>query len=143
MSQGDVVVDLYAGIGYFTIPFIKGGASHVHACEMNPNSIAALRRNLAANAAASSCTVCVQHTSHTRRSMPCSTCISLFLSHEGDNQVAARGLACVADRVSLGLLPTADAGVPLAVHVLRERGGCMHVHGNCSDSQQGIRCSSR
>ena len=27
----------YAGIGYFTIPFIKGGAAHVHACEMNPN----------------------------------------------------------------------------------------------------------
>jgi hypothetical protein len=31
----------YAGIGYFTIPFIKGGAAHVHACEMNPNRCAA------------------------------------------------------------------------------------------------------
>ena len=28
---------MYAGIGYFTIPFIKGGAGHVHACELNPN----------------------------------------------------------------------------------------------------------
>jgi hypothetical protein len=31
------ILCMYAGIGYFTIPFIKGGAAHVHACEMNPN----------------------------------------------------------------------------------------------------------
>jgi hypothetical protein len=34
---------MYAGIGYFTIPFIKGGAAHVHACELNPNRFAAWR----------------------------------------------------------------------------------------------------
>ena len=71
------MVDLYAGIGYFTIPFIKGGASHVHACEMNPNSIAALRRNLAANAVASSCTVCVQHLAHAPLDALFHACISL------------------------------------------------------------------
>lgn len=63
----------------------------------------------------------------------------VVLRHEGDNQVSARRLPCLADRVSLGLLPSADAGIPLAVYVLRERGGCMHVHGNCIDTQQGIR----
>ena len=96
------MVDLDASFGYFTIPFIKGGASHVHACEMNPNSIAALRRNLAANAAASSCTVCVQHTSHTRRSIPCSTCISLYCSLESDNQ-ALHALQTVSASVSCPL----------------------------------------
>ncbi len=62
-----------------------------------------------------------------------------ILRHEGDNQLSSLRLPCVADRVSLGLLPSADAGIPLAVHVMRERGGCMHVHGNCLDTQEGIR----
>uniref|UniRef100_A0A674D364 TRM5/TYW2-like methyltransferase domain-containing protein n=1 Tax=Salmo trutta TaxID=8032 RepID=A0A674D364_SALTR len=35
------------GIGYFTIPFlVHAGASHVHACEWNPDAVEALQRNL-------------------------------------------------------------------------------------------------
>jgi len=45
-----VVVDLYAGIGYFTLPYlIHGGAKFVHACEWNPDAVEALRRNLRDN----------------------------------------------------------------------------------------------
>ncbi|XP_014067857.2 tRNA wybutosine-synthesizing protein 2 homolog [Salmo salar] len=45
--SGETVVDLYAGIGYFTIPFlVHAGASHVHACEWNPDAVEALQRNL-------------------------------------------------------------------------------------------------
>jgi hypothetical protein len=65
--------------------------------------------------------------------------ITIFGSYEGDNQISSRLLSCVADRVSLGLLPSAHLGIPLAVSALRERGGFMHVHGNCADTQQGIR----
>lgn len=47
---GETVVDLYAGIGYFTLPYlVHAGAFHVHACEWNPEAVAALRRNLALN----------------------------------------------------------------------------------------------
>ena len=39
-----------AGIGYFTLPFlVYGHARHVYACEWNPDSLEALRRNLLAN----------------------------------------------------------------------------------------------
>lgn len=65
--------------------------------------------------------------------------LTVCLRHEGDNQISSRLLSCAADRVSLGLLPSAHLGIPLAVAVLREHGGFMHVHGNCADSQQGIR----
>ena len=49
-SRGMVIVDLYAGIGYFTLPYLVHGlAKFVHACEWNPDAVAALRRNLAEN----------------------------------------------------------------------------------------------
>ena len=46
----ETIVDLYAGIGYFTLPFlVHGHARHVYACEWNPDSLEALHRNLQAN----------------------------------------------------------------------------------------------
>ena len=46
----ETIVDLYAGIGYFTLPFlVHGHARYVYACEWNPDSLEALRRNLEAN----------------------------------------------------------------------------------------------
>jgi len=48
--HGDVVVDLYAGIGYFTLPMLLHGmARRVIACELNPYSVTALQRSLASN----------------------------------------------------------------------------------------------
>ena len=150
---------MYAGIGYFTIPFIKGGAGHVHACELNPNRfpVPTPRMHItpASNSPAASprcagtlrttppptaapCTWAAYATSRHAQRAWCASSRSRD-RYEGDNQVSARGLPCVADRVSLGLLPSADAGIPLAVHVLRERGGVLHVHGNCVDTPRGIR----
>ena len=49
-KAGETVVDLYAGIGYFTLPFlVHGKAAHVHACELNDNSVEALKKGLEAN----------------------------------------------------------------------------------------------
>lgn len=46
----ETIVDLYAGIGYFTLPFlVHGHARHVYCCEWNPDSLEALRRNLQTN----------------------------------------------------------------------------------------------
>ena len=45
-----IVIDLYAGIGYFTLPYlIHGKAKFVYACEWNPDSVKALKRNLEDN----------------------------------------------------------------------------------------------
>nr|CAD7402176.1 unnamed protein product [Timema poppensis] len=41
----EVVVDLFAGIGYFTLPLlVHAKAEMVHACEWNPNAVTALSR---------------------------------------------------------------------------------------------------
>ena len=45
--RGETVVDLFAGIGYFTLPYLlHAKAQHVVACEWNPASVLALKYNL-------------------------------------------------------------------------------------------------
>lgn len=54
--HGEVVVDLYAGIGYFTLPYlIHAGSDTVHACEWNPAAVEGLRRGLVANGVLERC----------------------------------------------------------------------------------------
>ncbi|XP_060688659.1 tRNA wybutosine-synthesizing protein 2 homolog isoform X1 [Hemiscyllium ocellatum] len=106
---GEVVVDLYAGIGYFTLPFLMhAGAAFVHACEWNPHAVAALLKNLKLNKVSHRCKV-----------------------HKGDNrQLSLRNLA---DRVNLGLIPSSEEGWPVACQLLREdKGGIFHIHHNIS-----------
>ena len=107
---GETVLDLYAGIGYFTLPYLcRAKVAHVYALELNPHSITALRRGLRANGAADRCTV-----------IP------------GDNRRPALRtlLRGVADRVNLGLIPSSRDGWPLALDALGARGGWLHVHAN-------------
>jgi tRNA(Phe) wybutosine-synthesizing methylase Tyw3 len=108
-SQGQVVVDLYCGVGYYTVPLLlHGGAQHVYACEWNPNSVLALRENLRRAGVLARCTV-----------------------HEGDNRVTSvQLLDTIADRVLLGLLPSSVEGWPLAARALKATGGTIHVHEN-------------
>uniref|UniRef100_K3WQA5 tRNA wybutosine-synthesizing protein 3 n=1 Tax=Globisporangium ultimum (strain ATCC 200006 / CBS 805.95 / DAOM BR144) TaxID=431595 RepID=K3WQA5_GLOUD len=106
--RNEVIVDLFCGIGYYVLPFlVHGGASFVHACEWNPDSVNALRFNLERNNVAHKCQV-----------------------YLGDNRETAPKLADVADRVNLGLLPTSIKAWPLAVQVLKPSGGWFHVHDN-------------
>ncbi len=106
VAEGDVVVDLYAGIGYYTLPALVHGGATVHACEWNPEAVKALRWSLDANGVEGRCTI-----------------------HEGDNRNAAESLAGVADRVFLGLLPSSEEGLEVALSVLSPIGGTLHVHG--------------
>ena len=49
-AAGETVVDLFAGIGYYTLQLlVNAGVGRVIACEWNPNSVRALRRNLERN----------------------------------------------------------------------------------------------
>lgn len=117
VQPDDVVLDMYAGIGYYTLPaLVHGHAKHVTACEWNPNAVYALRYNLIANQ--------VDHRA---------------VVLEGDCRLTLRTLAtnqndqkyCYFDRISLGLLPSSEGGWPVAVACLnREKGGWLHIHGN-------------
>ncbi|KTF91976.1 hypothetical protein cypCar_00018578 [Cyprinus carpio] len=56
--SGETVVDLYAGIGYFTLPYlVHAKAAHVHACEWKPEAVEALQRNLQISGVTHCCTV--------------------------------------------------------------------------------------
>ncbi|XP_075910760.1 tRNA wybutosine-synthesizing protein 2 homolog [Petromyzon marinus] len=105
--RGETIVDLYAGIGYLTLPLlVHAGAAMAVACEWSPHAVAALYANLDRNGVAGRCTV-----------------------HPADNQtLRERGFA---DRVLLGLLPSSRPGWGLACALLRpDRGGILHIHHN-------------
>ncbi|KAJ4980614.1 hypothetical protein NE237_031451 [Protea cynaroides] len=112
--RDEVVVDLFAGIGYFVLPFLFGArAKLVYACEWNPHAIEALRRNVEANSLTDRCIIL-----------------------EGDNRaIAPKG---VADRVCLGLLPTSEGSWHTAVRALRSEGGILHIHGNVKDLEEHL-----
>ncbi|NXW71845.1 TYW2 protein, partial [Hirundo rustica] len=105
--SGEVLVDLYAGIGYFTLPFlVHAGAAFVHACEWNSHAVEALHRSLVLNGVRDRCHI-----------------------HSGDSRQLQ--LRDVADRVNLGLIPSSEEGWPVACRVLKKHtGGVLHIHHN-------------
>ncbi|KAM9269597.1 tRNA wybutosine-synthesizing protein 2 homolog [Cariama cristata] len=105
--SGEVLVDLYAGIGYFTLPYlVHAAAAFAHACEWNSHAVEALRKNLVLNGVQDRCCV-----------------------HHGDNRQLE--LRDVADRVNLGLIPSSEEGWPVACRVLKKAtGGVLHIHHN-------------
>lgn len=123
VQPDEYVLDMYAGIGYYTLPaLIHGRARHVTACEWNPNAVFALRHNLKANKVDGSATVL-----------------------EGDCRLTLRALMAnqtgdkfhYFDRISLGLLPSSEGGWPIAIECLnRENGGWLHVHGNVATTER-------
>ena len=135
-KKQEVVVDLYAGIGYYTIPFlIHGNAKSVYACEWNPNSVIALKRNL--SKAGIHVIEGDPHRQEPENAVDVSSKIPFCKTFEGDNSVSARFGGCLqylADRVSLGLIPSSMSGWKLGVNVLKRHGGVIHVHENVMDT---------
>jgi tRNA G37 N-methylase Trm5 len=115
-AGGETVVDLFAGIGYFTLPLLlRARARFVHACDWNPHAVACLRMNLVANGVDP----------------------SRYRVWPGDNRqlLSQPGVLGSADRVMLGLIPTSEPFWSLAVAVLKPSGGVLHVHENKADAQ--------
>jgi tRNA wybutosine-synthesizing protein 2 len=112
--RGEVVVDMFAGIGYFTLPIAKkAGAKRVIACEKNPQSHAFLVENIRLNGVEDR--------------------VQTFL---GDNrELPGEGFA---DRVVMGYVGTTRSFLPKGMSLCRS-GGMIHFHDtyNVRDLPQG------
>ena len=104
VGKGEVVVDMFAGVGQFTIPIAKHSEpSRIYAVELNPVAYKYLVENVRINK--------VGHV------------VTPLL---GDcEKVSPKGLA---DRVVMGLLHVTHRYLPLAMEVLKPEGGVIHYH---------------
>lgn len=133
-STVHVVVDLYAGIGYYTVPLLVGNkACVVHACEWNDDSVLALERNLEMNGVKERCRIwhgdnvaAFDASAVPGKVSPCEPLLAPYLDS-------------IADSVSLGLLPSSRSGWALAARALKHEGGQIWLHENVRDTPADIR----
>ena len=102
--SGETVVDMFAGIGYFTLPIAKfANPEKVIACEKNPDSYGFLVKNIELNE--------VQ---------------DKVIPILGDNRDLDYGKA-FADRILMGYVQTTSDFLPKALELIRP-GGIIHYH---------------
>lgn len=113
VKEGEIVVDLFAGVGPFSIQIAKQHEDvKIYAVDVNPDAIALLKRNIAVNRAE-------------KQVVPIL----------GDaKQVVRTELMGVADRVIMNLPETAIEYVDVACDALRAKGGIMHYYEFTKDS---------
>lgn len=105
VAPGEVVADLFAGIGYFTLPLaVHSRAQRIVACEANPTSYGYLQQNLARNRVEG--------------------VVEALLGPNESAALPAGGF----DRVVLGYLPSSLPWVDRALGILRVHGGWLHLH---------------
>jgi tRNA wybutosine-synthesizing protein 2 len=114
IAPGEVIADLFAGIGYFTLPIaVHSRASAIVACEANPTSFGYLRKNLVRNRVDGR--------------------VEAIL---GPNETADLPEGEF-DRVVLGFLPSSLPWIARAVPLLRPDGAWLHVH-EVVETRQGV-----
>jgi tRNA wybutosine-synthesizing protein 2 len=103
-NENETIVDLFAGIGYFTLPIaVHSKPKKIFACEVNPISYDYLRQNIVLNNVS-----------------------DVVEPLKGDNRkVAPKN---VADRVIMGYLEDTHKFLPLAFDCLKNNKGIVHYH---------------
>ncbi|MBI4173816.1 MAG: class I SAM-dependent methyltransferase family protein [Candidatus Aenigmarchaeota archaeon] len=109
--SGEVVVDMFAGIGYFSLPIaIHAKPKAVYAIEINPLAFSYLKENIRLNKVDGK-----------------------VLPILGDCRKV--NLGGIADRVVMGYLPGTAAYLPAAFKALKPAGGVLHYHDTYSESE--------
>jgi tRNA wybutosine-synthesizing protein 2 len=103
-NNSEVVVDLFAGIGYFTLPIaVYSKPEMVVACEKNPVSFDYLKDNITLN-----------------------NVTDIVEPLKGDNREVAPKF--IADRVVMGYIEGTKAFLETAINCLKENIGTIHYH---------------
>jgi tRNA wybutosine-synthesizing protein 2 len=110
-NDDEVVVDMFAGIGYFSIPMaVHSRPSKIIACEKNPVAFEYLKRNIELNKVQDS--------------------VEPIL---GDNLDAPER---VADRIIMGYLPSPQEYLTKAISILKRFStGTIHYHENATENE--------
>lgn len=123
--KGQEIADLFVGIGYFAFSYLKAGAKRVWGWDLNPWSVEGLRRGAEINGW--TCTV-----------NPSISGDGKLVVFNEDNVAAVKRLTAVGVKVkhvNLGLLPSSRCAWKTASEILDEKGGWIHVHGNCRETE--------
>jgi len=104
--NNEYVVDMFAGIGYFSLPVAKGSpGSRIVAIEKNPEAFHYLKKNIELNKVGAQITPVL-----------------------GDNRVVSREYYGRADRVIMGYFPDTWKFLPVAMMLLKRSGGIVMYH---------------
>ncbi|MHA1126185.1 MAG: class I SAM-dependent methyltransferase [Candidatus Heimdallarchaeota archaeon] len=105
VSDNEIIVDLFCGIGPFAIPIIKHSEATVHAIDINAEAINLLKENLTLNKLKGS-----------------------IIPHTGDCRVVVKEkkLTNIADRIIMNLPGYAINFMDVACDVLKKEGGIIH-----------------
>ncbi len=106
VRAGELVLDMFAGIGYFTIPMARTGRpALIYAVDINPLAIHYLAENIRLNKVR-----------------------GLVVPVLGDCRAVAERLAGLADRVVMGFICDTASFLPAALTALKPEGGVIHYH---------------
>ena len=110
-NEKEIVVDFFAGIGYFTLPMaVYSKPKKIFACELNPVAFDYLSKNIVLNNVS-----------------------NIVEPLKGDNRKVAP--ENVANRVILGYFGETSNFLPTAVNCLRKFKGIIHYHDKFPDTQ--------
>ncbi len=119
LGEGEVIVDMFAGIGYFSIPMaVHSRPRKITGIEINPESFAYLKENIRLNKVE-----------------------DIFVPICGDcSKVAPEGTA---DRVLMGYVRTTHHYLEPAIKALKKSGGILHYHETVPESLARTRPQER
>ena len=111
--SGETVVDMFSGIGYFTLPIAKfTGARIIIACEKNPDSYQFLLKNIKLNKVTNN-----------------------VIPMLGDNRsIPGKKFA---DRILMGYVQTTSKFLPKAISMIKP-GGTIHYHDTFPTGEQDV-----
>ncbi len=119
LGEGEVIVDMFAGIGYFSIPMaVHSRPKKITGIEINPESFAYLEENIRLNKVE-----------------------DIFVPVCGDcSKVTPEGTA---DRVLMGYVGTTHHYLGQAIKALKKNGGILHYHETVPESLARTRPQER